>query len=146
MENAENPVKSRHNQTLNTLQMKKISILFLALFSSTLIFAQTPTFDGWYRLKTMFRGDGECLEGNQKAGDYGGVAFMDKCQNVSGQLWKIEDAGNGYYRLKTKFRGDGECLEGNQKPNFKYGEYSGGAHMDKTQNVSGQLWKFEKVK
>ena len=67
---------------------------------------------------------------------------MDKCQDVTGQLWKVEDAGNGYYRLKTKFRGDGECLEGNQAGSNVKG---GAAFMDKCQNVSGQLWKFEKV-
>ncbi len=96
----------------------------------------TPEFSGWYRLKTQFRGDGECLEGNQRTSKvHGGAAFMDKCQNVSGQLWKIEDAGNGYYRLKTQFRGEGESLEGNngKSPAF----------MDKQQNVSGQLWKIE---
>ncbi|MFN8394829.1 MAG: hypothetical protein U0176_09180 [Bacteroidia bacterium] len=54
------------------------------------------------------------LEGNQAAPKSNGVAFMDKCQNVTGQYWKFEDAGNGYYRLKTMFRGNAECLEGNQ--------------------------------
>ncbi|MGB1241360.1 MAG: RICIN domain-containing protein [Chitinophagales bacterium] len=101
-------------------------------------------FDGVYRLKTMFRGEGECLECNQAGSEYhGGNAFMDKCQNVSGQLWKIEDAGNGYYRLKTQFRGEGECLEGNQADSKYHG---GNAFMDKCQNVSGQLWKLEQVK
>ncbi|MCC6461469.1 MAG: carbohydrate binding domain-containing protein [Saprospiraceae bacterium] len=97
-------------------------------------------FAGWYRLKTQFRGDGECLEGNQSAGTAkGGAAFMDKCQNVSGQLWRFEPAGNGYYRMKTKFRGDGECFEGNQSAGTVKG---GAAFMDKCQNVSGQLWKL----
>ena len=51
----------------------------------------TPSFDGYYRLKTQFQGDGKCLEGNQAASTVkGGAAFMDSCQNVSGQLWKIE--------------------------------------------------------
>ena len=58
---------------------------------------------------------------------------------------KVEDAGDGWYRLKTMFRGEGECLESNQAPNFSHGTYSGGSFMDKCQNVSGQLWKFEKV-
>jgi hypothetical protein len=44
-----------------------------------------------YRLKTQFRGDGECLEGNQSTSQaHGGNAFMDKCQNVTGQLWVLE--------------------------------------------------------
>ena len=38
----------------------------------------------------MFRGEGECLEGNQAGSPvHGGAAFMDKVQNVSGQLWRF---------------------------------------------------------
>ncbi len=124
--------------------MKNILLLFVTLFCSAFVLAQNPTFDGYYRLKTQFRGEGECLEGNQSTSPvHGGGAFMDKCQNVSGQLWKIEDAGNGYYRLKTQFRGEGECFEGNQASSSVQG---GAAFMDKCQNVSGQLWKIEKVR
>ncbi|MGB0930811.1 MAG: RICIN domain-containing protein [Chitinophagales bacterium] len=98
---------------------------------------------GYYRLKTSFRGDGECMEGNDPNSPVkGGAAFMDKCQNVSGQFWKIEFAGNGTYRLKTMFRGEGECMEGND-PKSPY--KGGAAFMAKCQNVSGQLWKIEKV-
>jgi hypothetical protein len=100
----------------------------------------TPTFAGQYRLKTVFRGDGECLEGNQADSTVkGGAAFMDKCQNVSGQLWNIIPEGEGTYRLKTVFRGAGECLEGNQAGSTVEG---GAAFMDKCQNVSGQLWNI----
>ncbi len=84
----------------------------------------------------------ECLEGNQFKGAVRGVAFMDKCQAVSGQLWKIEDAGKGFVRLKTQFRGDGECLEGNQVKGL---EKAGGAFMNRCSNVTGQLWTLEKV-
>ena len=46
----------------------------------------------------MFRGDGESLESNQAANSTsdnptGGGAFMDRQQNVSGQLWKLEKVG-----------------------------------------------------
>lgn len=52
--------------------------------------ASAQPFDGWYRLQNLFRGEGECLEGNQAASDvHSGAAFMDKCQNVSGQSWKL---------------------------------------------------------
>ncbi len=98
-------------------------------------------FAGWFRLKNVFRGDGECLEGNQINGTAkGGSTFMDKCQNVSGQLWKLEPAGDGFYRLKNQFRGDGECLEGN-KVNSTY--KGGGAFMNNCSNEIGQLWKLE---
>ncbi|MEZ4886008.1 MAG: RICIN domain-containing protein [Chitinophagales bacterium] len=116
--------------------MKNLILSILVLFFSFEAYAQTQAFDGWYRLKTQFQGEGKCLEGNQAGSKvHGGAAFMDDCQNVSGQLWKIEDAGNGYYRLKTQFRGEGECLESNNGTNP--------AFMDKVQNVSGQLWKIE---
>lgn len=50
-----------------------------------------PANDGWYRMKTMFRGEENCLEGNQAASPvHSGAAFMDRCQDVSGQLWKFE--------------------------------------------------------
>ena len=95
---------------------------------------------GWYRLKTQFRGDAECLEGNQASSPaHNGAAFMDKCQNVSGQLWKFVPEVNAY-RLKTQFRGDDECLEGNQSTSQAHG---GNAFMDKCQNVTGQLWVLE---
>lgn len=101
-----------------------------------------PAGNGYYQLKTKFRGNGECLKGNQAGSTVkGGAAFMDKCQNVSGQLWKLVPEGQ-YYRLKTMFRGDGECLEGNQVGSTVKG---GAAFMDKCQNVSGQLWKLEKI-
>ena len=63
--------------------MRNLIIAIIALFAvnSTAIFAQNIDTNAWYRLKSMFRGDGECLEGNQVSSDYnGGVAFMDKCQ------------------------------------------------------------------
>ena len=98
--------------------------------------------DGWYRLKTLFQGDGKCLEGNRYAPEavLSGAAYMDNCQNVSGQLWKLEPQGDGWYRLKTQFQGEGKCLEGNRfAPESTLG---GAAFMDNCQNVSGQLWKL----
>jgi hypothetical protein len=95
---------------------------------------------GWFRLVNKFRGNGECLEGNKVDGTVkAGGAFMDKRQNVTGQIWRLEPAGDGFYRLKNKFRGNADCLEGNKVDGT---EKAGSAFMDKTQNVTGQLWKF----
>lgn len=121
------------------MRLLVIALLMAPLFGAGLM-AQAPG-NGYYRLKTMFRGEGECLEGNQASSKvHNGAAFMDKCQNVSGQMWKFEDAGNGHYRMKNMFRGEGECLEGNQSSSKVH---NGSAFMDKCQNVSGQLWKLE---
>ncbi len=109
------------------------------LLASTHIFGQEK-FDGEYRLYTKFRGEKECLEGNQASSKVkSGAAFMDKKQNVSGQIWKIVPVKDGYYRLKTKFRGKDECLECNEAGSKVH---NGAAFMDKCQNVSGQLWKI----
>ena len=52
--------------------------------------ASAQTFpDGYFRLTTQFReGANECLEGNQVGGSMNGTAFMDTCQDVTGQLWR----------------------------------------------------------
>jgi hypothetical protein len=48
---------------------------------------------GYVLLKTLFQGDGKCLEGNRFAPDstLGGAAFMAPCDRpATGQLWKLE--------------------------------------------------------
>ena len=51
-----------------------------------------PAGNGFFRLKTLFRGEGKCLEGNglSERSVLGGASFMDDCKNVSGQLWRLE--------------------------------------------------------
>ncbi|EKU99354.1 hypothetical protein Lepto7375DRAFT_1381 [Leptolyngbya sp. PCC 7375] len=104
-----------------------------------------PADGGYFKLTTMFLEDeGKCLEGNRLAPDsvLGGAAFMDTCQNVSGQLWKKIPVGDGYFRLTTMFLEDqNKCLEGNRLAPESVLE--GGAFMDDCQNVSGQLWRIE---
>ncbi|GEM_PF-2946493 len=100
---------------------------------------EDPYAGKWYRLKTMFRGNGECLEGNEFYGSaHGGAAFMTPCANVSGQLWKLERQRDGNYRLKTMFRGENECFEGNKMGSPMKG---GASFMDRCQPVMGQLWQ-----
>lgn len=59
--------------------------------------------NGYYHLKTMFQGDSKCLEGNKLApgSTLDGAAFMADCQNVSGQLWKLEDLVTGSETVPT---------------------------------------------
>ena len=118
------------------------AIILLAISSNTLAIDTGSSFpDGYFKLTTQFReSKDECLEGNQVKGSMNGAAFMDKCQNVTGQLWKATPAGDGYFKLTTQFReSKDECLEGNQVK----GSMNGAAFMDKCQNVTGQLWKFK---
>ena len=100
----------------------------------------TKRSDGYYTLRTKFLGKDKCLEGNQRAGKVlGGAAFLDTCQQVTGQQWKLVKAGDNLFRLQTKFREkDGECLEGNRFAPESV--LKGAAFMDTCQNVTGQLW------
>lgn len=57
--------------------------------------------NGYYRMQTMFlEGDNKCLEGNRLSPDavLAGGAFMDNCQNVTGQFWqlvRVAESGTG---------------------------------------------------
>ncbi len=101
--------------------------------------------DGYVRLQTTADdGTTRCLEGNRVADDafLAGGAFMDNCQDVTGQLWKLVPiADAGYYRLQTLFLEDqGKCFEGNQLAEDAVLE--GAAFMDDCSEASGQAWKF----
>jgi hypothetical protein len=93
----------------------------------------------YYRLQTLFLEDqNKCLEGGDGVG---GAAFMDDCQNVSGQLWKIVPTDGPYYRLQTLFQeGENKCFEGNRLAAESV--FEGGAFMNECEDVTGQLWKF----
>lgn len=99
--------------------------------------------NGVYRMKTMAGGPGKCLEGNafHPSSTLRGAAFMDNCQNVSGQLWKIKLRG-AYFTLTTVFREPhGECLEGNDvSPKSTLG---GASFMSGCRPFTGQLFKAE---
>lgn len=104
-----------------------------------------PVGGGWYKMQTRLHGDKKCFEGNAMNGSAkNGAAFMDNCQNVSGQLWKLEEIKGkpNVYRLKTQFQGENHSLEGNKVG----GSRGGNAFMDKTQDVSGQMWYLVPVK
>ncbi len=121
--------------------IRMLVIAGLALAAASGAQAQQPGV--WYKLQTMFQApEGKCFEGNRYASNstLGGAAFMDSCQNVSGQLWKFVPAGNGYFKMVTMFQEpEGKCFEGNR---VGAGSTLGGAaFMDNCQNVSGQLWR-----
>lgn len=100
---------------------------------------------GYYILKNQFRGAGECLDiTNANDASRPGLlaAQMRKAEKRTGQYWLIEPAGNNMYRLKTLYTGNDKCLEGNAAST---GAKDGVAFMDDCKNVTGQLWKFERV-
>ena len=94
---------------------------------------------GPFRLQTQWRGDGECLEANGPDSPvHGGASFMDRCQNVSGQVWTATSIGDGFFVLRSPLYGDDRCLESNWTESPAHG---GAAFMDTCQNVTGQQWR-----
>ena len=104
--------------------------------------AQVPSSPtGFYKLKTVFRGESECLEGNRVDGNstLAGAAFQNTCKDVDGQAWSFTKRPDGYYTLRTKFLGEEKCLEGNQIDGKVLG---GAAFLDTCREVTGQQWKL----
>ena len=96
----------------------------------------------FFYLKTLFRGDDECLEGNKfsEQSTLGGAAFMSDC-GASGQHFRlVPSARDGYFHLKTRFRGEDECLEVNQFSD--QATLGGAAFMSSCTGQSGMLWKL----
>lgn len=68
------------------------------------------------RLSCALAAGNRCLEGNRvdSSSTLGGAAFMDACQDVSGQAWRFV-ADGGAYRMQTMFlEPEDTCLEGNE--------------------------------
>ena len=107
----------------------------------------TPDAAAYYTLQTLFSEQvDECFEGNRfdPASTLEGAAFMDSCQNVTGQQWKFVPDVGGYYRMQTRFLEDEDkCLEGNQLDSSS--TLGGAAFMDDCGNYSGQLWSIVPV-
>lgn len=109
--------------------------------------------NGYYKLQNMI-GEAQnlCLEGQGGAAPgsgavLDGAAFMDACQDVTGQFWKLIDLANGYYRLQNMAGEEPNlCLEGQGGAAPGSGAVlDGAAFMDDCQDVTGQLWKLMPV-
>lgn len=98
----------------------------------------------YYRLQSMYVEDeNKCLEGNylENGTILNGAAFMDDCQDVAGQLWKIVAVEDGYYFLQTLFLEDeGKCLVGNRLAQDSV--LGGAAFMADCEETPDQLWQF----
>lgn len=107
----------------------------------------TPVAGTYYVLQTVESVQADrCLEGNRLAptSTLEGAAFMDDCQDVSGQRWKFVDAEGGGYRMQTMFReAANECLEDNGLD--PGAPLQGAAYMDVCGNSPGQLWSVVRV-
>jgi hypothetical protein len=89
-------MESSNKQVQNLFFVK---LTLAAIMATGLIAVATkPTYSQqtvptkYFKLQTQFlESKNKCLEGNQVApgATLGGAAFMDTCQNVSGQMWKM---------------------------------------------------------
>jgi hypothetical protein len=103
-------------------------------------FAQTG--DGFFRLSTLFRGPGMCLD-TFNGGENDNQPHLAPCANFSGQFWTITPitevpplTTSGFFaRLTTKFRGPGMCLDV-----FNGGPNDRQPHLAPCGNFSGQFW------
>jgi len=86
-------------------------------------FVRNPSQDGYHWLQTMaLREERHCLESNRLEGNQLGpeaialedVAFMDECQDIAGQSWRLLPTDEeGTYSLQTRSSAtEKSCLEG----------------------------------
>ena len=103
---------------------------------------ETPTFSGYYRLKTKFRGEAESLDDGQGTARIanGGIFMNLHDENSPHQLWRLDTLANGFFRLKTKASGDLKSVEAN---GYESPVYDGVSFMNRQQNVIGQYWYLE---
>lgn len=98
--------------------------------------------NGYYQLQSLFlEGANKCLEGNRLSDDstLSGAAFMDDCQDVTGQKWSILDNGDNTFQLQTELlETENQCLEGNQV--IDTATLGGAAFMTNCDVVTGQIW------
>lgn len=104
---------------------------------------EEPTFSGYYRLRTKFRGEEESLDdglGLTKVSN-GGI-FMNGNEDSPHQLWRLDTLDNGFFRLKSKAGGENISLEANgaESP-----VRDGASFMNSQQNVIGQYWYLEPI-
>jgi len=109
----------------------------------TQVVPKAPTFSGYYRLKTKFRGATESLDdGRGVTRTPNGGVFMNLNEDSPHQLWRFDTLDNGYFRIKSKAGGDNKSLEANGTASPVH---DGTSFMDNQQNVIGQYWYLELV-
>jgi hypothetical protein len=99
---------------------------------------QAQDFDNgrYYRLTTMWQGDGKSLDVVNDG--VNNQLILADTGNYSGQYWKFTNLGGGYYRLTTQWQGTGKSLDVvNDGVNDKL-------ILAETGNYSGQHWRIER--
>ncbi len=135
--------KRTHDEFIKLTIAAALSVGLTALLANPTYGKQAAP-AGYFKLQTAFlESKNKCLEGNQvaKGATLGGAAFMDRCQNVSGQMWKMVPVGPGYFRLQTAFlESKNKCLQGSEDEVF-----GAAAFMATCSDSWGQMWKMVPV-
>src|SRR4029077_13529820 len=96
--------------------------------------------DGTFRLSTLFRGSGMCLD-VFNGGPNNNQPHLADCADLSGQFWNIlltKDAN--VVRLTTAFRGPRMCLD-----IFNGGPNNNQPHLADCADLAGQFWTITKT-
>lgn len=104
----------------------------------------TAISEGVYKLTAQFYEPlNKCLEANSPASAiHSQASFMDVCQNVNSQSWKLIPEANkvGYYRIVAEsLEAQNRCLDANV-PNDTV--HKGAVFMEDCQGNASQLWKL----
>ncbi len=110
-----------------TLSLTTVALSLFALAA----YAQAP--DGPTRLTTEFRGPGLCLD-VVNGGPRNHQAWLDTCQDVTGQSWVFQPVACGMYSIHPEFTGPNKCLDINPSDNR--------AEFRDCGNFTGQLWRL----
>jgi hypothetical protein len=102
-------------------------------------FAQSIDPSLYYKLSTVFRGDGMKLD-VFNGGPKNNLTRLEPDQDVSGQFWRFVKNGDGTFRLSTLFRGPDMCLD-----IFNGGPNNNQPHLVRCGNFTGQFWTLMKT-
>lgn len=116
--------------------------MFMGLMTSFMVSfplsVQAQDFDNgrYYRLTTMWQGDGKSLDVVNDG--INNQLVLAETGNYSGQYWRFTRLSDGYYRLTTQWQGMGRSLDVvNDGVNDKL-------VLAETGNYSGQHWRVER--
>lgn len=96
-------------------------------------------YEGTYRLQSMWRGEGECLDANYHDADtnHGGT-FMAPCSGADDQTWQFTPVDDPHhYQIWTEHNGEQLCLDGNDRTSAIH---EGAAFVEPCRLIVGQIW------
>lgn len=103
--------------------------------------AEVTDYTGSYRLHSVFRGPGECLDANV-SGPGAAAAVMAACDGTDEQSWQITEVEPSRYQLGSSGAADAACLNGNDRTSIVH---DGGSFAEPCRLVADQVWSITVV-